>query len=123
MLIRNAAIDPTRDHPGEWTAEDEAAALARCPAVGLEFFSRLGDVHPRVRGALVFLHWQGQPDDVYAVYDAPHGFTVQIDPDMDYVIIGNGSSHGEYAQWGPDDDPVASALAHVALILGTSADG
>ncbi len=123
MLIRNTAVDPTRDGPGEWAAEAEASALARCPAIGREFFARLGDVHPEVRAALVFLRWRGQPDDVYAVHDAPDGFTVQVDPDMDYVIVGSASSHGEYARWRPDDDPVADALAHVGRILNPAADG
>ncbi len=74
IVIRNPAIDPTRDHPGEWAAEDEAAALARCPQVGVEFFARLGEVHPDVRAALRFLRWRGQAAHVYAVYDAPQGF-------------------------------------------------
>jgi hypothetical protein len=42
---------------------------------------------------------------------------------VDYIIVWDAASQAEYAQWRPDDDPVADALAHVALILGTSAAG
>lgn len=102
MVRGDASVRPGA-HPGHWTRVLRAA-------------------YPLEADALVFLRWQGQPDDVYAVYDADPGFAVQIDPDLDYIIIWGGSARGEYAEWLPGDDPVAAALEHIAQGMGPPAD-
>lgn len=121
-MIRNSRIDLTLNQPDEWSPEKSEAALERSPEIGRTFFERLGQLYPRVAERLIFLRWREQAGDVYAVYDAEPGFGVQIDPDMDYIIVWDGVTQGEYAQWRPEDDPIAAALAHISGALGL-ADG
>ena len=106
-----AARDPRRETTaGEWTEEAREEALARAPEFGRRFFVEVFARFPAARGATTFLRWSTQPDDVYAVVDLPdHGFTVQIDPALEYVIVSTAATHAEFGDW--DGDQVRPALS------------
>ena len=116
-----AAYDPRRESTsGEWREEAREEALARAPEFGRRFFDEVFARHPAAAGAMTFLRWSTQPDDVYAVVDLPgRGFSVQIDPALEYVIVWTATTHAEFGDW--DGDQVEPALALVAEILGGGA--
>jgi hypothetical protein len=90
------------------------------PGFARGFFARLFGEFPALRDQVVFLRWSAQPDDVYAIFDRPPGFAVQIDPHLEYVIVLGRDSRGEYGDWG-GDDRTQNALDHVREILGAAA--
>lgn len=120
IKFQNSHIDPTKHQPGAWSTEAAEMAIERSPELGCAFFTALWNRYPELRGKLDFLRWEGQPEDVYAVYDnTAHGFGVQIDPNLDYIIVWDNHSRGEYAQWNPTDDPVEAALRHIGRAVRT----
>lgn len=85
---RHPHLDPRRWAPhGEWTPEIATEAIARMPGFARDFFARLFIEFPHLRGEVVFLRWSEQPGDVYAFFDYPPGFAIQIDPHLEYVIV------------------------------------
>jgi RimJ/RimL family protein N-acetyltransferase len=84
-----AAHDPRRESTGgEWREEAREEALARAPESGRRFFDEVFARFPAVAGAVTFLRWSTQPDDVYAVvWLGGRGFSVQIDPALEYLIV------------------------------------
>lgn len=118
--FRHPHVDPRRWAPhGEWIPEGEAEAAARMPGFARDFFARLFAEFPLLRGGVAFLRWSEQPEDVYAFFDRPPGFTIQIDPHLEYVIVFGRDSRGEYGDWG-DTDRTRDALDHVRQILGVA---
>lgn len=119
--FRHPHLDPRRWAPhGEWTPEAATAATGRMPGFARDFFARLFDEFPHLRGEVLFLRWSEQSDDVYAFFDCPPGFTIQIDPHLEYVIVFGRDGRGEHGDWG-DNDRTRNALDHVREILGTAA--
>lgn len=120
VALQNSQIDPTRQNRGGWSIEPLETAMRRSPELGRTFFARLWELYPLTREALVFLRWEGQPLDVYAVYDRiEDGFGVQIDPELGYIIVWDARVQGEYAAWTPETDPVEDALGHIAQVTRT----
>ena len=120
--FRHAHVDPRRWAPhGEWVPEGEADAATRMPGFARDFFARLFDEFPALRGGVVFLRWSAQPDDVYAAFDRPPGLAVLIDPHLEYVIVMGPDSRGEHGDWG-DNDRTRDALDHVRELLGGRRD-
>jgi hypothetical protein len=119
----SAPHDPRRESTrAEWTEEAREEALARAPEFGRRFFDEVFARFPAVAGAVTFLRWSTQPDDVYAVVDlSDRGFTVQVDPTLEYVIVWTAATHAEFGDW--DGDQVEPALALVAEILGDEGAG
>ena len=118
--FRHPHIEPRRWAPhGEWTPEGEAEASDRMPSFARDFFARLFDAFPDLKTDVAFLRWSEQPDDVYAFFDRPPGFAVQIDPHLEYVIVSGRDGRGEHGDWG-DNDRTQDALDHVREILGTA---
>ncbi len=114
-----AAHDPRREATGgEWTEEAREEALARAPEFGRRFFDEAFARIPALADAVTFLRWSTQPDDIYAVVELP-GFSVQIDPALEYVIVWTATPHAEFGDW--SGDQVEPALALVAEILGDGA--
>ena len=118
-----AAHDPRRGTTGgAWTEEARGEAQARAPEFGRRFFDEAFARFPAAAGATAFLRWSTQPDDVYAVVDLPdHGFTVQIDPALEYVIVWTATTRAEFGDW--CGDQVEPALALVTEIVGDAAAG
>ena len=105
---------------GEWVEEAREEALARAPGFGRRLFAGLADRFPEADAAAVFLRWSVQPQDVYAAVGLPAGgFSVQIDPDLEYVIVWTGGEQAEFGDW--DGDQVEPALDFVAEILAGGA--
>lgn len=105
---------------GEWTPEAAIEAADRMPGFARMFFARLFDAFPELKTEVVFHRWSEQPDDVYAFFDYPPGFTIQIDPYLEYVIVSGRDSRGEHGDWG-GNDRTQDAPAHVREILGAAA--
>jgi carbonic anhydrase len=102
---------------GIWTVEARGVALSRAPDFGRRFFARLFERFPDLQQAVGFLRWSEQPRDVYAVFDPVRrgpgvGFSVQVDPDLEYLIVWSAEERAEFGDW--DGDQAASALAFVA---------
>ena len=118
--FRDPSIDPRHWAPrGEWAPEGERAATGRMPAFTRDFFDRLLAEFPALWGGAVFLRWSVQHDDVYAFFDRPLGFVVQIDPHLEYVVIFGRGTRGEHGDWG-NNDRAQDALDHVRSLLGAS---
>jgi hypothetical protein len=94
---------------GSWTVESEAAAFARVPPFGLRFFQSLSRDFSAMVAVEYFLRWSEQPEDVYAVVGLPSGgFSVQIDPVLEYIILTEEDGSAEYGNW--ECDQVEPAL-------------
>ena len=118
--FRDPSINPVRWAPhGEWMPEGEREAADRMPELARDFFARLHDEYPSLRGGFVFLRWSVQPDDVYAFFDRTPGCVVQIDPHLEYIIVFGASVSGEHGDWG-DNGRNRDALDHVRSLLGTA---
>ena len=77
-----------------------------------DFFPRLEVAMPNLFSKLMFHQSQEQPDDFYALYDAQNdSFVVQLDPELEHIIIWDGTGHVElcaaYA------DPPAMAIEYI----------
>lgn len=120
--FRNPELDPRRwSRSGDWQAESREAAFGRAPEFGRRFLAGLLTDVPEPADVR-FLRWSVQSDDVYVVIDRPHGFVVQIDPDLEYLIVFDPDSHAEFGDWGTDH--VRDALDYVRQqFLGRAAEG
>ena len=110
--FRGSANDPRRTHLGQWTPEGRKEAADRMPTFAREFFGRLFAEYPDLERGAVFLHWSIQPEDVYAFFDRPPGFAVQIDTALEYILVLTASTIAEHGDWG-NYDFVQFALDHV----------
>ena len=78
-----------------------------------DFFGRFASDLPQAFAQLKFYQpTKQQPDDVFAVYDADKiAFAVQLDPNLEHIIIWDGTEHVElctaYA------DPPAMAIEYI----------
>jgi RimJ/RimL family protein N-acetyltransferase len=103
---------------GEWSGEAREQALSRAPAFGRRFFARFAELLPPAAASAYFLRWSVQPADVYAVVDLPEGgFTVQVDPDLEYLVVWSAGERAEFGDWGGDQ--VEPALRFVAGLLSS----
>jgi hypothetical protein len=101
-----------------WEAEGRKEALDRAPAFGRDFFARLFAEFPGLIDQALFVRSATQPDDVTAFFCSCECAFVQIDPDLEYVIVGDDSGQGaEFGDWGAADDKIAGALAYVRSLL------
>jgi hypothetical protein len=116
-----ATTDPSSAVPhapgGTWADESREDALARSPEFGRRFLAGLFRRFPGADEATTFRRWSVQPEDVYAVVRVGGlEFTVQIDPDLEYVIVLTDSANAEFGDW--DGDQVRPALDYVTELLG-----
>jgi len=116
--FRRPVAPPAREaSDGAWTEEPREGALARSPEFGRRFFAELFRRFPDAAAVTTFQRWSVQPDDVYAAVNLPGmSFTVQIDPDLEYVIVSAGDASAEFGDWAGDQ--VRPALEYVTELAG-----
>jgi hypothetical protein len=115
--FRHPHVDPRRWAPaGDWSPEGYKEAADRMPAFARDFFARLFAELACLQGEAVFLRWSSQPDDVYAVFDVPPGFVIQIDPHLGYIIVSDASGSAEHGDWG-SNDRAHDAIDHIRSLL------
>jgi hypothetical protein len=101
---------------GVWVVESRESALARAPEFAQRFFAEVFGRFPVLTGSATFLRWSEQLEDVYAVFDLPgRGFSVQVDPALEYLIVWGPGGQAEYGSWGGDQ--VAPAVGHVRRLV------
>ena len=102
--------------------ENYSAGLARYgKKFAHDLFPRLEVAMPNLFSELRFHQSQEQPNDMYALYDAMDAaFVIQLDPDLEHIIIWDGTDHVElctaYA------DPPAMAIEYIQDDILRSAD-
>jgi hypothetical protein len=112
-------VAPAADRGADraWTAESRDDALARAPEFGRRFFAGLFGRFPETAAATTFRRWSVQPEDVYGLVRVGGlEFTVQIDPDLEYVIVATESANAEFGDW--TGDQVGPALEYVEGLVG-----
>ena len=101
---------------GQWWSEPQDIALARAPAFAQRFFAEVFKEFPALATSVVFFRWCVQPEDLYAVFNfSSGGFSVQIDPLLEYIIVCGAGEHAEYGDW--MGDRLTDALDHVRTLV------